>query len=74
MSQVKYHAELQFKNRPIIRFTAVDLERLVARFSSEVLKEQARSRAAHEYIWLEPNLVVEVCHSWSEFDSYRMFA
>lgn len=68
----KYHAELRFGyGRAPIRFTAVNLDRLLLRFSNEVVAEQARSREAREYAWIEPNLIVEVCSSWSEFDKYE---
>lgn len=72
MAHDKYHAELRFGyGRAPVRFTAVDLERLLARFTAEVLAEQTRSRQACEYAWIEPNLILEVCSSWNEFDKYE---
>lgn len=68
----KYHAELRFGyGREPIRFTAVDLERLLLRFTNEVVGEQARRKEARDYTWIEPNLIVEVCSSWSEFSRYE---
>lgn len=70
--RTKYHAHLDFGyNNPQVRFTAVDLERLMTRFTLEVLREQQRRTAAHEYTYVEPSLIVEVCDSWSEFDRHE---
>jgi len=69
---LKYHAELNFgySHKPI-RFTAVDLELLMKRFNKEVTAEQERRSEAREYTYVEPNLKVEVCTSWSQFDQYE---
>ena len=67
--RTKYHAHLDFGyDNPQVRFTAVDLERLMARFMTEVLAEQRRRTAIKAYTYVEPSLIVEVCDSWSEFD------
>lgn len=71
MAHLKYHAELRFGYSNRIRFTAVDLERLMARFQKEVEAEQTRSREAKEYTYVVPDLRVEVCSSWAEFASYE---
>lgn len=69
--RTKYHAELDFGHGRHVRFTAVDLELLLKRFTKEVTDEQERRREAREYTYVEPNLIVEVCDSWSEFDQYE---
>ena len=71
MRSLRYHAEIRFSHTNRVRFTAVDLELLMKRFNAEVEKEQQRRRDAREYTYVEPNLVVEVCSSWSSFDSYE---
>ena len=71
MTHDKYHAEIKFGYQDTLRFTAVDLERLMARFNLEVQKYDKRRREAHDYTWVVPNLTVEVCTSWSEFDQYE---
>jgi hypothetical protein len=68
----KYHAELDFGyGRKPIRFTAVDLDRLMSRFTAEVRAEDLRRTAARDYTWIEPNLRVEVCSSWAQFDQFE---
>ena len=71
MRNLRYHAEIRFSYTNRVRFTAVDLELLMKRFNAEVEKEVRRRRDAREYTYVEPNLVVEVCSSWSSFDSYE---
>lgn len=71
MRSLRYHAEIRFSHKNRVRFTAVDLELLMKRFNMEVEKEQQRRTEAREYTYVEPNLVVEVCSSWSSFDSYE---
>lgn len=71
MARSKYHAELDFGHGRAVRFTSVDLELLMARFAKEVAAEQERRREAREYTYVVPNLIVEVCDSWAEFDQYE---
>ena len=77
MARDKYHAQMDFKHTGgggsprILRFTAVDLDRLLDRFVAEVRKRQEENRANNHYVWVQPNLTVEVCGSWSEFDQYE---
>lgn len=68
----KFHAEVKFHARKeVVRYTAVDLERLMARFAMEVGKEQLRRRESREYTVVIPNLTSEWCRSWSEFEQYE---
>jgi hypothetical protein len=77
MGRDKYHAELNFVHTggagspEKIRFTAVDLERLMHRFTTEVAKREEENRQAQHYVYIKPNLTVEVCASWAEFDQYE---
>jgi hypothetical protein len=57
---LRYHAVLTFKGEEPILFTAVDLDRLLARFNSEVRKYAEICAARGHYIWIEPRLEVEV--------------
>ena len=69
---LKYHAEIRFGyGQPPVRFTAVDLERLMARFVKEVKAEEIRRKEERSYSYIEPNLVVEICESWAEFARYE---
>jgi hypothetical protein len=69
---LKYHAEIDFNHgRKTVRFTAVDLERLMARFKKEVDDYQKALTEAREYIWVEVKLITEVCSSWREFEEYE---
>ena len=68
---LKYHAELNFGHGRHVRFTSLYLDLLMKRFVAEVEKESARRTEAKEYTYVEPNLTVEVCESWSKFDQYE---
>jgi hypothetical protein len=68
---LKYHAELDFGHGRCVRFTSLYLDNLLKRFGEEVALEEKRKKEAREYTYTTPNLIVEVCSSWRDFDQYE---